>query len=57
MKGCKLMMRANEGERKKENITKLLLEEVLNEQNYPMEYYYEILNVLNYIENKEGRAS
>lgn len=51
------MMRANEGERRKENITKFLLEEVLNEQNYPMEYYYEILNVLNYIESKEGRAS
>ncbi|WP_176543228.1 hypothetical protein [Bacillus pseudomycoides] len=51
------MMRANEGERNKENIAKFLLEEVLNDQNYPMELYYEILHVLNYIESKEGRAS
>ncbi len=57
MKGCKEMMRANEGERNKENITKRLLEEVLKEQDYPMEFYYEILHVLNYIESKEGRAS
>ncbi|MDF9530634.1 hypothetical protein [Bacillus cereus] len=51
------MMRTNEGERNKEKITKLLLEEVLKEQDYPMEFYYEILYVLNYIESKEGRAS
>jgi len=57
MKGCKEMMRANEGERNKENITKALLEEVLNDQNNPMEFYYELLTVLNYIESKEGRAS
>lgn len=57
MKGCKEMMRTNEEERNKEKITKLLLEEVLKEQDYPMEFYYEILYVLNYIESKEGRAS
>lgn len=57
MKGCKEMIRANEEERNKGNITKLLLEEVLNDQKYPMEFYYEILHVLNYIESKEGRAS
>lgn len=57
MRGCKMMMREIEGERNKENIAKLLLEEVLNDQNYPMELYYEILHVLNYIESKEGRAS
>ncbi|MDF9564475.1 hypothetical protein [Bacillus cereus] len=57
MKGCKEMMRANEGERNKENITKALLEEVLHDQSNPMEFYYELLNVLNYIEKKEGRAS
>ncbi|MDF9524796.1 hypothetical protein P5815_30325 [Bacillus cereus] len=51
------MMRANEGERNKENITKALLEEVLHDQSNPMEFYYELLNVLNYIEKKEGRAS
>lgn len=57
MKGCKEMMRTNEGQRNKEKITKLLLEEVLKEQDYPMEFYYEILYVLNYMESKEGRAS
>lgn len=51
------MMRANEGERNKENITKALLEEVLHDHNNPMEFYYELLTVLNYMESKEGRAS
>ncbi len=54
MKGCKEMMR---GEKNKGNITKDLLEEVLKDQNNPMEFYYELLTVLNYIESKKGRAS